>query len=194
MWNWSAERRSGPVRLACVLVLMPASVALACDTREVAMAAASFNSCGTVWEWGSEVANGDLYACRGADCGIETVLRISRDPMNEADSSMPHADLLADWETRIMPDNSNGFTLEMREPISAAPIAGHDGALMSLHVTDPGGQGFNSLVFRIPIEGEYLVLAATGKTTPEKLRGFLGAALGNLTLLPDLDDQPEPLQ
>ena len=153
MWNWWAERRSGRVRLAC-LFLMPVSAAIACDTRQVAMGAASFNSCGTVWNWESEVANGDIYACSGTDCGIETVFRITRDPMNEADRSMPHPDLLADWETRVMPESSNGFTLEMVEPISAAPIAGHDGALLSLRVTDPTGQAFNSHIFRIPLDGE----------------------------------------
>lgn len=187
MWKSLAERTFGRGSVGGVIILLASATAtLACDIREVALRAAVFNSCGTVWAWNSALEIGDLYTCEGKDCGADTVLRISRTTMSEDDRRMSREALLKDWENRVIPATVNGFKFQMLGPVATPVIAGERGALLTMKVTNPDGTTIASHVFRIPLKGEYLVVNATGQVEPDKLRGFLGAAMGNLAISPGI--------
>jgi len=166
---------------ACVsLCTVPA--ALACDTRDVAMSTASFNSCGTPWVWESALDIGDLYSCRGSACGPDTVLRVTRIEMSDKDRELDREALLTDWEQRIIPEEMNGFRFEMTSPISTEIFGSESGIFIPLKVTNTEGDVFNSLAFRVPLDGFYLVVNATGTTETETLRSFLETALRNMSI------------
>jgi hypothetical protein len=188
MWNSSAEPTSSPhqrlTAAAATLVGLLAftTAALACDTREVAVGTATFNSCGTPWVWDSGLDTGDLYACDGVDCGPDTVLRVTRIDMSEEDRQFDREALLRDWEQRIVPGEMNGFRFEMAAPISIETIGSEKGVFIPLRVTSAEGDVYNSLAFRVPLDGFYLVVNATGATETEKLRGFLESAVSNMSI------------
>ena len=167
------------------LCLAPLS-ALACDSRDVALKTATFNSCGTPWEWDSALDLGDLYSCDGTQCGPDTVLRVTRVKMSEEDRRLDRKALLADWRERIIPEQSNGFRFEMMAPISTETFGSEAGIFIPLRVTDSDGDLFNSLAFRVPVDGAYLVVNATGATEVGKLRGFLRTAVENMTIAREL--------
>lgn len=178
-----ARSRSTIAALGAVgLCLALSSAALACDSREVARGAATFNSCGTAWEWDSALDLGDLYACDGAQCGPDTVLRVTRVEMSEEDRRFDREALLADWEQRIIPEQAGGFRFEMMTPISTETFGAEAGIFIPLRVTDSDGDVFNSLAFRVPLDGFYLVVNATGATEAEKLRSFLRTTVENMTI------------
>jgi hypothetical protein len=166
---------------ACFYFLSLAAT-LACDTREIALRTVSFNSCGTPWEWDSALDIGDLYSCDGSECGPDTVLRVTRVEMNEDDKLLDHEALLADWTERVIPAEMNGYKFEMITPISTETFGAEDGIFIPLKVTNSDGDLFNSLAFRVPLDGFYLVVNATGATETGKLRGFLQTAVENMTI------------
>ena len=162
--------------------LLSLTAALACDTRNIALGIASFNSCGTPWTWAESLDIGDLYHCDGSNCGPETVLRVTRVGMSENDRLLDHDALLADWTERVIPAELNGFRFEMLAPISIETYGAERGILIPLVVINPDGDSFNSLAFRVPLDGFYLVVNATGATEPDKLQGFLQSGVENMTI------------
>lgn len=166
---------------ACLPFILP-SAALACDTRDVAQGMATFNSCGTAWAWDSATDNGDIYACDAADCGAQTVLRVTRAEMSEQDLGFGREALLADWRQRIMPGELNGRRFEMLASISTETYGAQEGVLIPLRITGADGVVFHSLAFRVPLDGAYLVVNATGTIGAEKLNGFLRTAVENMTI------------
>lgn len=167
---------------AACFYLALTSASLACDTRDVARGLASFNSCGTPWEWSSALQTGDLYACDGSECGPDTVLRITRIDMSEDDRQLDRDALLADWEQRVIPEEMDGFRFTMMEPISTETLGAETGIMIPLQVTSPEGDLYNSIAFRVPLDGFYLVANATGKTDTDALRRFLETAVENMTI------------
>jgi len=167
---------------ATAALLAFTSAAIACDTRDIALGVAAFNSCGTPWEWSEPVDIGDLYACDAPECGPDTVLRVTRVEMNPDDKLLDTAALLADWEERVIPAEMNGFSFSMIASISTEQFGSERGVYIPLEVTNPQGSRFNSLAFRVPLDGFYLVVNATGATEAPRLRGFLETALQNMTI------------
>lgn len=178
----TAFPRGRRAALALLLLVAGAYPALACQTRDVAQAAAVFDPCDTPWEWVHSDAEEDLFSCEDPRCDDGTVLRITLREMHPDDAAMSKANLLEDWTKRIIPSKAGDYSVEMAGDISVMTIGTYEGIYIPLLLTHTDGDSYTSLAFRIPRDGDYVVANATGDIDRTVLHGLLDVAVENFNI------------
>jgi hypothetical protein len=163
------------ISLAGLLLPSP-SPAFACEAFALDAASASIDVCDTPWVPAAQSAGEHVFICEGEACG-QTVLRVELGEMLPEDMTMAADELLNDWTRRNVPETMGGFQISMIEPISRVSTGRHEGILIPLELTGSDGASFRSVAFRIPREGQYLILNATGTAEFGPLREMLLAAV-----------------
>jgi len=168
---------------------LAAVAAHACDTRPVAQQAAAFDSCGTPWTFVLANADEDVYLCDQGDCPPNTVLRFNVSAMDEDDRALDREELLDEWTGRQVPETMGSFAIEMLEPIGIETIAGTEGIVIPLRLTDNDDDSqFVSVAFRIVRETDYVIANVTGEADLPEVRALLDQVVAQLSLPED----PQP--